>query len=484
MPSDRRTAAAAVARRAPAGRRLRGAARPRGRRRRRPGAVGASGALESRAPESVTIEGPVPPAAAGDPGPARRPAVGAAEDRQRLRPPLLVLRHPDVPRRLRLPPPDRRHRRGPLAGRARRQGALPRQRELHVVRQGPRRPRPAREAAARAGRRRGHRAGAGVLPAAGRDPARPARRDGRRRPASCPTSTSPSSTPREPLLRRMRRFGVARGVPRPARPRARARPAGRHPLQRHRRLPRRDRGRRRRARGASSSPPASTSSACSATPTRTAPRPRPTTASCPTSVVAERLERSPALVEELNLQRAEERIGESVRRARRGDRRRGRRPRGVVGRAAHQGPDVDGVTLLHVPEGASVPRVGDLVTATVVGTEGIDLVAEPAMTAGDAPGVASRHGPGSAPSRRPARRQASAWNIANALTVLRIAARARLRLAAARSTAGTSRATASWPLGVFVAREHHRPDRRRHRPRAGGSSPTSARSATRSPTRP
>ena len=101
--------------------------------------------------------------------------------------------------------------------RAGRQGALPRQRELHVLRQGPRRPRPAREAAARADRRRGHRAGAGVLPAAGRDPARPAERDGRRPRASCPTTTSPSSTRREPLLRRMRRFGGARGVPRPAR---------------------------------------------------------------------------------------------------------------------------------------------------------------------------------------------------------------------------------------------------------------------------
>ena len=69
-------------------------------------------------------------------------------------------------------------RRGPLAGRAGRARAVPRQRELHVLRQGPRRPPPAREAAARAGRRRGDRAGAGVLPAAGRDPPRPARRDG------------------------------------------------------------------------------------------------------------------------------------------------------------------------------------------------------------------------------------------------------------------------------------------------------------------
>jgi ribosomal protein S12 methylthiotransferase len=90
-------------------------------------------------------------------------------------------------------------------------------------------------------------------------------------------------------------------------------------------------------------------------------------------VVAERLDRFTRLVEELNAQRAEERVGEHV----------------VVlveeidedglpvGRAAFQGPDVDGVTLLQVPEGTPAPVVGDLVAAVVVGTEGIDLVAEP-----------------------------------------------------------------------------------------------------------
>jgi hypothetical protein len=48
----------------------------------------------------------------------------------------------------------------------------------------------------------------------------------------------------------------------------------------------------------------------------------------------------------------------------------------VVGRAAHQGPDVDGVTYLDPIElpGAAV---GDLVRAKVVGTDGIDLVASP-----------------------------------------------------------------------------------------------------------
>ena len=44
-----------------------------------------------------------------------------------------------------------------------------------------------------------------------------------------------------------------------------------------------------------------------------------------------------------------------------------------VGRAGQQGPDVDGVTYL--AEGTDV-RIGDVVRATVVATEGIDLVAE------------------------------------------------------------------------------------------------------------
>jgi ribosomal protein S12 methylthiotransferase RimO len=91
------------------------------------------------------------------------------------------------------------------------------------------------------------------------------------------------------------------------------------------------------------------------------------------AVVAERLDRVTRLVEELNAQRAEERVGEVV---------------DVlveeldddgapVGRAAFQGPDVDGVTVLRLADGAPVPAVGDLVPAVVVDTEGIDLVAEP-----------------------------------------------------------------------------------------------------------
>ena len=125
------------------------------------------------------------PAGGGRPGqrssrrapPAGRPALGAAQARVRLRPALHLLRHPVVPRRVRLAAAGRRPGRGPVAGGPGRPRAGPGQRELDVLRQGPRRPAPARDAAARAGRGRRHRAGAGVLPAAGRDAPRPGRGD-------------------------------------------------------------------------------------------------------------------------------------------------------------------------------------------------------------------------------------------------------------------------------------------------------------------
>jgi len=85
--------------------------------------------------------------------------------------------------------------------------------------------------------------------------------------------------------------------------------------------------------------------------------------------VKDRVEHVTRLVEELTAQRAEERIGEEL----------------VVlvesieddlveGRAAHQGPEVDGSTMLTaLPDGS---RVGDLVTARVTAADGVDLVAE------------------------------------------------------------------------------------------------------------
>ncbi|GCB45564.1 ribosomal protein S12p Asp88 (E. coli) methylthiotransferase [Streptomyces sp. NL15-2K] len=87
-------------------------------------------------------------------------------------------------------------------------------------------------------------------------------------------------------------------------------------------------------------------------------------------VVAERLARVSRLAEELVSQRAEERLGEtlqvlveSVDSA-----------EGVYGRGAHQAPETDGQVLLTSGEGLSVGR---MVEAKVVGTEGVDLVAEP-----------------------------------------------------------------------------------------------------------
>ena len=48
---------------------------------------------------------------------------------------------------------------------------------------------------------------------------------------------------------------------------------------------------------------------------------------------------------------------------------------GVVGRAEHQGPEVDGVvTLVDAP----AVGVGDIVDVEFVGSDGVDLVALPA----------------------------------------------------------------------------------------------------------
>jgi ribosomal protein S12 methylthiotransferase len=102
--------------------------------------------------------------------------------------------------------------------------------------------------------------------------------------------------------------------------------------------------------------------------------------------VAERVARVTALVEELMAQRAEDRVGEVVEVLVEGPADDADPTAGVVGRAAHQGPDVDGVTVL--PGVQAAP--GTLVTARVAGSEGVDLVAEPfsAEPAGAAAGSA------------------------------------------------------------------------------------------------
>jgi ribosomal protein S12 methylthiotransferase RimO len=91
-------------------------------------------------------------------------------------------------------------------------------------------------------------------------------------------------------------------------------------------------------------------------------------------VIAERLAHFTSLVEELNLQRTEERLGEIVEVLVEGI---DQDSDELTGRAAHQGPDVDGATILRAPAGVQPPAVGEIITARVVDTEGIDLIAEP-----------------------------------------------------------------------------------------------------------
>ena len=87
--------------------------------------------------------------------------------------------------------------------------------------------------------------------------------------------------------------------------------------------------------------------------------------------IRDRVERVSALVEEVTAARAADRVGQQVEvllESVDGDE--------GEGRAEHQGPEVDGTTTLTgLPAGA---RVGDLVAATVVASDGVDLVARPA----------------------------------------------------------------------------------------------------------
>ncbi|MEF9885771.1 30S ribosomal protein S12 methylthiotransferase RimO [Streptomyces sp. P9-A4] len=90
-------------------------------------------------------------------------------------------------------------------------------------------------------------------------------------------------------------------------------------------------------------------------------------------VVDARLAHLSRLAEELTAQRAEERLGETlevlVESVDDED--------GVIGRAAHQAPETDGQVLLTTADGASPDLApGRMVRAKVVGTEGVDLVAE------------------------------------------------------------------------------------------------------------
>jgi ribosomal protein S12 methylthiotransferase RimO len=86
-----------------------------------------------------------------------------------------------------------------------------------------------------------------------------------------------------------------------------------------------------------------------------------------------RVRRITDLVEELTAQRAEDRIGNLVDVLLTDDLSAEEGPGVWLGHAAHQDPDADGTTTVAgVPDGA---RAGEIVSAEVLGTEGVDLVA-------------------------------------------------------------------------------------------------------------
>jgi MiaB/RimO family radical SAM methylthiotransferase len=88
-----------------------------------------------------------------------------------------------------------------------------------------------------------------------------------------------------------------------------------------------------------------------------------------------RTEHVTRLADELTAQRAEERHGERVEVLVESV-----GPGEAEGRAAHQGPEVDGsTTVVDLPEDV---RVGDIVSAVVTGSDGVDLVARAVPTDG------------------------------------------------------------------------------------------------------
>jgi MiaB/RimO family radical SAM methylthiotransferase len=88
------------------------------------------------------------------------------------------------------------------------------------------------------------------------------------------------------------------------------------------------------------------------------------------ATVRRRVERVAALVDQLCSQRADERMGDTV------DVMIDVVHPRVEGRADHQAPEVDGSTSL-IGDPLTGLRPGDLVRARVIGSEGVDLVAEP-----------------------------------------------------------------------------------------------------------
>lgn len=100
-------------------------------------------------------------------------------------------------------------------------------------------------------------------------------------------------------------------------------------------------------------------------------------AKLPQDEIDDRVEHIRSLVEELNHQRAAERIGQNLEVLVEQIEDEDTGEIEIRGRAGQQGPDVDGETVLTWPDARELPSIGDIVTVQVVDTIGIDLVAEP-----------------------------------------------------------------------------------------------------------
>lgn len=91
----------------------------------------------------------------------------------------------------------------------------------------------------------------------------------------------------------------------------------------------------------------------------------------PQDIVATRLGETADLANWVMDSRAAERVGEQV------DVLVESVGKTILGRSAHQGPEVDGSTTLDWPAEATLPSIGDIVAARVVASDGVDLVGKP-----------------------------------------------------------------------------------------------------------
>jgi ribosomal protein S12 methylthiotransferase len=96
--------------------------------------------------------------------------------------------------------------------------------------------------------------------------------------------------------------------------------------------------------------------------------------------IARRVEEFADLADELMAQRAADRVGETLDVLIEDDDEDDDRPeQSFTGRAAHQAPEVDGVTTVR---SAVPPAPGDVVRAVVTGSDGVDLIAEAILATG------------------------------------------------------------------------------------------------------